>query len=61
MHAIDLNNDQDWLSDLFKQDLSTNGWNVAELLPSAANDDVEEVDLLDSELAYWLMTAKKKR
>ncbi|WP_259782494.1 hypothetical protein [Aestuariispira ectoiniformans] len=61
MHAIDLNNDQDWLSNLFKQDLSTNGWNVAELLPSAANDDVEEVDLLDSELAYWLMTAKKKR
>lgn len=61
MQAVEKRDDQDWLSNLFKRDLTTDGWNVSELLPTAANDDSEEVDLLDSELAYYLLSAKKNR
>lgn len=62
MQAVEKTQEQDWLSNLFKRDLTTDGWDVSELVTFAANDDDrDDVDLLDGELAFWLLSAKKNR
>lgn len=52
------NQDRDWLSDLFKQDLTTGSWVVEGLQP--ANEDSDDAyTLLDGELAFWLVNRRK--